>query len=176
MIIGALIALYEHKIFVQGIIWGINSFGNFLLCFSIYTQLNVSPFFLSTIIDQMGVELGKVLAKNILAQLDKPADVTGHDSSVSYLIDYLFILLIDVYRLLDLFITINGTEKSNQNPIRKLISQLRVLCSDFHWQGKMFTLLVLFYLIFLDGCTISSHRGIGQVEIVKKNKNCNDCC
>jgi len=40
-------------------IWGINSF------------------------DQMGVELGKVLAKNILAQLDKPEDVTGHDSSVS---------------------------------------------------------------------------------------------
>ena len=34
-------------------------------------------------IDQMGVELGKVLAKNILAQLDKPSDVTGHDSSVS---------------------------------------------------------------------------------------------
>ena len=33
--------------------------------------------------DQMGVELGKVLAKNILAQLDKPEDVTGHDSSVS---------------------------------------------------------------------------------------------
>ena len=30
----------------------------------------------------MGVELGKVLAKNILKQLDKPADVTGHDSSV----------------------------------------------------------------------------------------------
>ena len=34
-------------------------------------------------IDQMGVELGKVLAKNILAQLDKPEDVKGHDSSVS---------------------------------------------------------------------------------------------
>ena len=33
-------------------------------------------------IDQMGVELGKVLAKNILAQLDKPEDVAGHDSSV----------------------------------------------------------------------------------------------
>ena len=31
----------------------------------------------------MGVELGKVLAKNILAQLDKPEDVRGHDSSVS---------------------------------------------------------------------------------------------
>jgi glucose-6-phosphate isomerase len=33
--------------------------------------------------DQMGVELGKVLAKNILAQLNEPADVKGHDSSVS---------------------------------------------------------------------------------------------
>ncbi len=32
--------------------------------------------------DQMGVELGKVLAKRILAQLDKPEDVVGHDSSV----------------------------------------------------------------------------------------------
>jgi len=32
--------------------------------------------------DQMGVELGKVLAKAILAQLNKPEDVTGHDSSV----------------------------------------------------------------------------------------------
>lgn len=32
--------------------------------------------------DQMGVELGKVLAKNILAQLDKPENVVGHDSSV----------------------------------------------------------------------------------------------
>ena len=51
--------MYEHKIFVQGMVWGINSF------------------------DQMGVELGKVLAKNILAQLDKPEDVKGHDSSVS---------------------------------------------------------------------------------------------
>lgn len=50
--------MYEHKIFVQGTIWGINSF------------------------DQMGVELGKVLAKNILAQLGAPADVKGHDSSV----------------------------------------------------------------------------------------------
>lgn len=56
--IGALIALYEHKIFTQGVIWGINSF------------------------DQMGVELGKVLAKKILAQLEKPEDVKGHDSSV----------------------------------------------------------------------------------------------
>ncbi|EPS93469.1 hypothetical protein FOMPIDRAFT_1033695 [Fomitopsis schrenkii] len=62
--LGALIALYEHKIFTQGVIWGINSF------------------------DQMGVELGKVLAKNILAQLGKPEDVTGHDSSTTGLIHY----------------------------------------------------------------------------------------
>ncbi|KAK0445469.1 glucose-6-phosphate isomerase [Armillaria borealis] len=62
--LGALIALYEHKIFVQGVVWGINSF------------------------DQMGVELGKVLAKNILAQLGKPEDVKGHDSSTTGLIHY----------------------------------------------------------------------------------------
>ncbi|EIN09312.1 Glc-6-P isomerase [Punctularia strigosozonata HHB-11173 SS5] len=62
--LGALIVLYEHKIFTQGAIWGINSF------------------------DQMGVELGKVLAKNILAQLGKPEDVTGHDSSTTGLIHY----------------------------------------------------------------------------------------
>lgn len=62
--LGALIALYEHKIFVQGTVWGINSF------------------------DQMGVELGKVLAKNILAQLGSPSDVKGHDSSTTGLIHY----------------------------------------------------------------------------------------
>lgn len=62
--LGALIALYEQKIFVQGVIWGINSF------------------------DQMGVELGKVLAKNILSQLEKPDDVIGHDSSTTGLIHY----------------------------------------------------------------------------------------
>jgi len=62
--LGALIALYEHKIFVQGVVWGINSF------------------------DQMGVELGKVLAKAILAQLNKPEDVTGHDSSTTGLVHY----------------------------------------------------------------------------------------
>lgn len=62
--LGALIALYEHKIFTQGVIWGINSF------------------------DQMGVELGKVLAKNILSQLNQPSDVTGHDSSTTGLIHY----------------------------------------------------------------------------------------
>ncbi|KAF9266776.1 glucose-6-phosphate isomerase [Marasmius fiardii PR-910] len=62
--LGALIAMYEHKIFVQGVVWGINSF------------------------DQMGVELGKVLAKNILSQLEKPEDVQGHDSSTTGLIHY----------------------------------------------------------------------------------------
>ncbi|KAI0684543.1 glucose-6-phosphate isomerase [Cytidiella melzeri] len=62
--LGALIALYEHKIFTQGVVWGINSF------------------------DQMGVELGKVLAKNILSQLEKPEDVKNHDSSTTGLIHY----------------------------------------------------------------------------------------
>ncbi|RXK41082.1 glucose-6-phosphate isomerase [Tremella mesenterica] len=57
--LGSLIALYEHKIHVQGAIWGINSY------------------------DQMGVELGKVLAKAILKQLPDESKVVGHDSSVS---------------------------------------------------------------------------------------------
>ena len=79
--------MYEHKIFVQGVIWGINSFGNFFFFFlSLFFDLRL----IMIIIDQMGVELGKVLAKNILAQLEKPADVTGHDSSVSYLIVFFF--------------------------------------------------------------------------------------
>jgi glucose-6-phosphate isomerase len=73
---GALIALYEHKIFTQGVIWGINSFGKTRHPFGFSRHLPG----IST--DQMGVELGKVLAKNILAQLDKPEDVKGHDSSV----------------------------------------------------------------------------------------------
>lgn len=77
---GALIALYEHKIFVQGMVWGINSFGEILssqfVRYLINTPINK---------DQMGVELGKILAKNILAQLDKPEDVKNHDSSVSNL-------------------------------------------------------------------------------------------
>lgn len=61
--LGALIALYEHKIFTQGIIWEINSF------------------------DQMGVELGKVLAKKILPELSSPDSVTTHDSSTNALIN-----------------------------------------------------------------------------------------
>ncbi len=62
--LGSLIALYEHKIFTQGAIWNINSF------------------------DQMGVELGKVLAKNILPELEGTGEVTGHDSSTNGLINY----------------------------------------------------------------------------------------
>lgn len=60
--LGKLIALYEHKIFVQGMIWNINSF------------------------DQMGVELGKQLANAILPELQGDEPVTGHDSSTNGLI------------------------------------------------------------------------------------------
>ena len=65
--LGALIALYEHKIFCQGVIWGVNSF------------------------DQWGVELGKTLAKTILPELgaageEKPL-ATGHDASTNGLIN-----------------------------------------------------------------------------------------
>lgn len=62
--LGMLIALYEHKIFVQGAIWGINSF------------------------DQWGVELGKQLAGVILSDLEGDKKVTGHDSSTNGLINY----------------------------------------------------------------------------------------
>ena len=62
--LGALIALYEHKIFVQGVIWNINSF------------------------DQWGVELGKQLAQKILPELKDAAQVTSHDSSTNGLINY----------------------------------------------------------------------------------------
>jgi len=61
--LGRLIALYEHKIFVQGIIWDINSF------------------------DQWGVELGKQLAKAILPELTGDAPVQGHDASTNGLIN-----------------------------------------------------------------------------------------
>lgn len=61
--LGALIALYEHKIFAQGIIWRVNSF------------------------DQMGVELGKQLAKAILPELDGTQPVHTHDSSTNGLIN-----------------------------------------------------------------------------------------
>ncbi len=61
--LGSLIALYEHKIFTQGVIWNINSF------------------------DQMGVELGKVLAKAILPELAGAGQVSSHDSSTNGLIN-----------------------------------------------------------------------------------------
>ena len=61
--LGALIALYEHRIFVQGAIWNINSY------------------------DQMGVELGKQLARKIEPELEKPGPVTSHDSSTNLLIN-----------------------------------------------------------------------------------------
>jgi glucose-6-phosphate isomerase len=61
--LGELIALYEHKIFVQGVIWNIYSF------------------------DQWGVELGKQLANKILPELATDAPVTSHDSSTNGLIN-----------------------------------------------------------------------------------------
>jgi len=61
--LGSLIALYEHKIFAQGIIWNIFSF------------------------DQWGVELGKQLAKKILPELDGAEDVSSHDASTNGLIN-----------------------------------------------------------------------------------------
>lgn len=62
--LGSLIALYEHKIFVQGVIWNINSF------------------------DQWGVELGKQLAGRILPELRGDEPVTGHDGSTNGLIGH----------------------------------------------------------------------------------------
>lgn len=61
--LGSLIAIYEHKIFVQGIIWNIFSF------------------------DQWGVELGKQLAGRILPELENDLPVSGHDSSTNGLIN-----------------------------------------------------------------------------------------
>jgi glucose-6-phosphate isomerase len=61
--LGKLVALYEHSVFVQGAIWGVNSF------------------------DQWGVELGKVLANRIAAELESPAEPElTHDSSTNALI------------------------------------------------------------------------------------------
>jgi glucose-6-phosphate isomerase len=62
--LGSLIAMYEHKIFVQGVIWNVFSF------------------------DQWGVELGKVLAKKILPELTGDAEITAHDGSTNGLINY----------------------------------------------------------------------------------------
>jgi len=61
--LGSLIAFYEHKIYVQGVIWNINSF------------------------DQMGVELGKTLAKIILPELQNDKIVDSHDCSTNALIN-----------------------------------------------------------------------------------------
>ena len=62
-VLGSLIALYEHKIFTQGVIWEVNSF------------------------DQWGVELGKQLAKKILPELKIAGEVSAHDSSTNGLIN-----------------------------------------------------------------------------------------
>jgi glucose-6-phosphate isomerase len=62
--LGQLIALYEHKIFVQGVIWNIYSF------------------------DQWGVELGKELAGKILPELENGDETTGHDGSTNGLINW----------------------------------------------------------------------------------------
>ncbi len=62
--LGSLLAMYEHKVFVQGVIWNINSF------------------------DQWGVELGKQLAKTILAELRNKEEAQNHDSSTNGLMNY----------------------------------------------------------------------------------------
>ena len=56
--------MYEHKIFVQGVIWNVNSY------------------------DQWGVELGKILANTILSELEHELPVTEHDSSTNGLINF----------------------------------------------------------------------------------------
>ena len=61
--LGALIALYEHKVFTQSVVWGVNAF------------------------DQWGVELGKRLADRILPELAGSAPITTHDSSTNALIN-----------------------------------------------------------------------------------------
>jgi glucose-6-phosphate isomerase len=61
--LGSLIAMYEHKIFVQGILWNIFSF------------------------DQWGVELGKQLAKEILPELQESGEINSHDASTNLLIN-----------------------------------------------------------------------------------------
>lgn len=62
--LGRLVALYEHKIFVQGVIWNINSF------------------------DQWGVELGKQLAAHIQPELCDARPISAHDSSTNGLINH----------------------------------------------------------------------------------------
>ncbi|HYC45692.1 MAG TPA: glucose-6-phosphate isomerase [Burkholderiales bacterium] len=63
--LGALIALYEHKVYAQSVIWGINAF------------------------DQWGVELGKRLADRILPELESDAAVESHDSSTNGLLNHI---------------------------------------------------------------------------------------
>ena len=60
--LGKLVALYEHSVFTQGVIWDIDSF------------------------DQWGVELGKVLAQRIIRELETGAE-SSHDSSTNNLIE-----------------------------------------------------------------------------------------
>ena len=61
-ILGSLIALYEHKVFVQGTIWNLNSY------------------------DQWGVELGKQLAKVLLPKVQGKTSAEGHDASTQGLL------------------------------------------------------------------------------------------
>ena len=61
--LGALIAIYEHKVYVQSVVWNLNAF------------------------DQWGVELGKQLADKILPELIPDGEVTSHDSSTNGLIN-----------------------------------------------------------------------------------------
>ena len=63
-VLGSLTAMYEHKIYVQSLIWDINAF------------------------DQWGVELGKQLAKKILPELKNDKEVSGHDGSTNGLINF----------------------------------------------------------------------------------------
>ena len=63
--LGRLIALYEHKVFVQGVIWNVNSF------------------------DQWGVELGKQLARVLLPEIRRPGAAAPHDSSTTSLLSHI---------------------------------------------------------------------------------------
>jgi glucose-6-phosphate isomerase len=63
-VLGALVAMYEHKIYVQSVVWQVNAF------------------------DQWGVELGKQLAKKILPELADASEVTSHDASTNGLINW----------------------------------------------------------------------------------------
>ena len=62
--LGSIVAMYEHKIFVQGVIWNVNSY------------------------DQWGVELGKQLAKNVLQEIETGLDKFEHDSSTTGLLNW----------------------------------------------------------------------------------------